>query len=765
MKNLRPLTALSLCIAFASATPSTQAAPKGLMATLATTICLLTSAHQTGGNKPFSCVKAFGGSSDDHGMSIIPASNGGYFTTGFTTSYGPGDSNLFLMKYDASLALEWAQLVGGNTSEYGYSVAMTTQNNTIIVGSTSSFGAGGSDILIVQFSRFGDFKWAKTLGGSKDDWGNSTAATSDGGFVLAGYTTSYGSGEEAVLLAKFDAAGDLEWVRTLAGRNNNQAHGVTVTKDGGVVVCSIIIDAAHNNNNMTVSKFSSAGDFMWSRTLGKSDSNSETRCVRPTDDGGFVLSGASGGYIADIYAVLLTKFDVNGLPEWVKAIGKDSFNYGETVTVSPDGNYYVAGTTTTGSSWDMIFLQVNRTGDLQWLATLGDSGREDIFGIVLRSNGVLVGIGGTTSYGMGGADILLAALSPSNLTACATLAVPTVKEVATTEWVSFSPEVTAPNVTLRRIDPVVEAFMPNATTVCQSSLSPTPSPTASPTPSPSVDEGPQPNDEIPSDSVAAGDQYAFKVITSKYFTQPLGYPMTLSAAQTGPKPLPAWLKFYQANTTFIGHPGASDLGSYLLMVTATDSKNKSSSLPFTLDVTTGDIFSWENAAKTLGSIAGVLFTMASAALVYMFQQKKKRYKKASALLYEGRQEEAEKKRKARCCNCLAGVSKKSFDKLKKRIEKEELEAVRLVLRGKETTIAISTYTHIPAKRLDAWEDAWKAYKGNKKITDGEALRYFKQKEKVTHHPLKIAPLLPVNHARPKDKAFKQSSLQLDRVDE
>jgi hypothetical protein len=99
----------------------------------------------------------------------------------------------------------------------GSSLIQTSDGGYAIAGYTYSFGAGKADVYVVKLDANGNLQWTKTIGGPKDDWGNSLIQTSDGGYAIAGYTTSFGAGKMDVYVVKLDANGNLQWTKTIGG--------------------------------------------------------------------------------------------------------------------------------------------------------------------------------------------------------------------------------------------------------------------------------------------------------------------------------------------------------------------------------------------------------------------------------------------------------------------------------------------------------------------------------------------------------------------
>jgi hypothetical protein len=128
---------------------------------------------------------------------------------GVTWSFGAGDFDIFLIKTDANGNRIWAKTYGGTSDDYAYSVQQTSDGGYIVAGVTWSFGAGYWDIFLIKTDANGNLQWAKTYGGIGDDEARSVQQTSDGGYIVAGYTYSFGAGYNDFFLIKTDANGDI----------------------------------------------------------------------------------------------------------------------------------------------------------------------------------------------------------------------------------------------------------------------------------------------------------------------------------------------------------------------------------------------------------------------------------------------------------------------------------------------------------------------------------------------------------------------------
>ncbi len=289
-------------------------------------------------------LKTFGGVSFDIGYNVIESSDGGYVIIGSTYSYGAGGCDAWLMKVDSSGNQLWSHTFGGTNNDFGVSVKQTPDGGYIIAGYTNSYGAGLYDVWLIRVGPDGNPGWAKTYGAAGDDYGYSVDLTMDGGFVVAGYQNSFTVGGFDVGLLKVDANGNLVWLKNFGGSLNDHGYSVKATSDGGYIIAGDTRSFGAGGSDVWLIKTNSVGTEQWSKTYGAAFDD-EGRSVDETPDGCFVITGDTRSFGAGLSDVGFMKADSAGNLLWITTFGGLQDDHGRSVVCTSDGGCIITGGT------------------------------------------------------------------------------------------------------------------------------------------------------------------------------------------------------------------------------------------------------------------------------------------------------------------------------------------------------------------------------------------------------------------------------------
>lgn len=180
--------------------------------------------------------KTYGGSGFDQAYAIVESSDGSYAIAGFTDSSGAGGRDFWLVRTDTLGNMLWSKTYGGGANDYCQAMVKTDDSGYVLAGPTRSFGAGGADFWLVKTDMEGNMLWSKTYGGTGDESVNSMFLTDDNGFAIAGMTASFGVGNGDLWLVKTDSDGTAQWNVTHGGTSADCAFSVIQDSGDGYVL-------------------------------------------------------------------------------------------------------------------------------------------------------------------------------------------------------------------------------------------------------------------------------------------------------------------------------------------------------------------------------------------------------------------------------------------------------------------------------------------------------------------------------------------------
>jgi len=268
-----------------------------------------------------------GGTGDEEIAFVQQTTDGGYVLIGNTDSYGAGSLDIWFVKIDSNGNMQLNNTFGGIGREKTYSVSQVA-GGYIIAGYTESYGAGNYDFWLVKTDTKGEEQWNNTFGRNRNDWIESIQQTRDGGYILAGVTLSFWSGvnHSEFLMVKTDSNGNEQWYRTFGGVGAEFNPSVGLSPDGGYILGGGTF--SFDDADYWLIKTDADGNIQWDRTFkGRLDS------FLQTPDGGYIING-------NLYNPSIIKIDLNGTEQWDIRMKCNELNF---VLQTSDGGYILAG--------------------------------------------------------------------------------------------------------------------------------------------------------------------------------------------------------------------------------------------------------------------------------------------------------------------------------------------------------------------------------------------------------------------------------------
>ena len=346
--------------------------------------------------------KSYGGTATDTARSIQQTTDGGYIVAGYTTSFGEVNDDFWVLKLFANGDIHWQKTYGGTAADTALSIQQTTDRGYIIAGATASFGAGNDDIWILKLDESGDIIWQKTYGGTANDVARSIQQTTDGGYIVAGYTTFLGEVNGDFWVLKLDGSGDIIWQKTYGGTAFEGPSSIQQITDGGYIVAGNTRSFGAVNGDFWVLKLDGSGDIIWQKTYGDTAFEGPSS-IQQTTGGGYIVAGVRNSYGAVFGEFWVLKLDGSGDIIWQKTYGGTDFENALSIQQTTDEGYIVAGFTVsfgTSGSHDFWILKLDGNGDIIWQKTYGGSYAETALSIQQTTDEGYIVAGTTVSFGV-----------------------------------------------------------------------------------------------------------------------------------------------------------------------------------------------------------------------------------------------------------------------------------------------------------------------------------------------------------------------------
>jgi len=253
----------------------------------------------------------YGGIGEDTAYAIQETSDEGYIVAGYTHSLGAPTSDTWILKLTSEGDIEWQHIYGGSGDDKAYSVQETSEGGYIVAGSTQYLGALDYDFWVLKLTSAGFFEWQRIYGGYGDDVAYYIQETNDEGYIVAGDTNSFGNKESELWLLKLTSIGNVEWERIYGGSDNDYLNCIQETSDGGYIVTGYTYSFGAGGSDILALKLSSAGNIEWQRAYGGSEEDIAFY-IQETSDEGYIAAGYTDSFGAGGSDFLLLKLFSDG---------------------------------------------------------------------------------------------------------------------------------------------------------------------------------------------------------------------------------------------------------------------------------------------------------------------------------------------------------------------------------------------------------------------------------------------------------------------
>lgn len=315
-------------------------------------------------------------------FSIKETNDCGYIAVGYTDSHDSGNFDFYIVKVDMTGSVQWEKRYGGSRTDIAYSVIQTPDGSYAVAGVTDSYGAGSNDFMVLKLNDKGEFLWQRIYGGAEWDEGKSIQSTPDGNIIVAGFTESEeftGSDISDFMIFKLNTFnGDLLWNNVYGIGVVNRGYDIQVTSDNGYIVTGYTSHTNSAESNIQILKIDSGGNQQWIYEYNHGIIN-EAYTINQTNDNGFIVAGYTKSTNDDLGDMIILQIDEDGILQWEKIFGGSEIDKAFSIKQTTDNCFCVAGFSysSLSNNNNIILMKIDSLGNVVWKRDFHDDQDND----------------------------------------------------------------------------------------------------------------------------------------------------------------------------------------------------------------------------------------------------------------------------------------------------------------------------------------------------------------------------------------------------
>lgn len=374
--------------------------------------------------------KTYGSVFGNQANAIISTNTGGYAIAGWYDVEGSFTAEFYLVLIDAqgdtlltktygSKVDTTANLTVNGSGNEGYNLIQTDDDGFFFIGERHDFPGGPSEVFAVKINAAGEMEWSKTFGGFDNEYGLSAHQTDDGGYAIGGFTESFGTGNRNFYLLRTNSFGDILWTKTYGGTSIEAANQMQPTSDGGFIMVGYSFTFGAGNSDVFVIKTDQDGEIIWEKTYG-GELNDLGLSITLTDDGGYIICGATESFDVENSDVLVLKINADGEVQWSKTYGGSEYELGASIAKTANNEFIIAGYTRSfgAGGEDFYVIKIDSQGDTIWTKTFGGTGDDSAKSVISTSDNGCIIAGYTRTFGAGGLEMYVVKTDENGFSGC-----------------------------------------------------------------------------------------------------------------------------------------------------------------------------------------------------------------------------------------------------------------------------------------------------------------------------------------------------------
>jgi hypothetical protein len=342
---------------------------------------------------------------------IEPTNDKGVIVCGYTIGGSFGDNDIFIIKLDPAGNQDWSNQYGGSGNDQATCMQKTSEGGFVITGHSNTF-SGNFDPFVIKINNFGSVEWTRYYKFANDDYANSIIQTADGGYLLTGYSNSFGAGGYDVYVMKLSPAGDVVWARSYGGTENDFGNASAETPEGGFITGGYTFSAGVQGDAL-IMKLYGDGVRIWGKNYGGSGLDNIKHLKASSN--GYIACGSTSSFgLGSENAYVFNIDNQDGFVYWSRTFGGTAggtsvFN---SVIIPPDGGFLMAGymQNTTQNSNDAVVLKLFGDGEFDFANYFGGVVDDQAASVAYKDDGGILLGGVTASYGVGSNDVYVLSL-------------------------------------------------------------------------------------------------------------------------------------------------------------------------------------------------------------------------------------------------------------------------------------------------------------------------------------------------------------------